>query len=70
MKDLVFIPDPEDTDVPTRKKRLELEEQNFVFHEFPFDRSWLAATLQEEIRKVLPPGIEFEFLKVLTMNSY
>lgn len=70
LKDLVFIPDPEDTDVPTHKKRLELEEQNFVFHEFPFNRSWSAATLQEEIRKVLPPGTEFEFLKVLTMNSY
>ena len=68
-KDLVFIPDPEETDVPTHKKRLELEEQNFVIHEFPFNRLWSATTLKEEIRKVLPPGSEFEFMKVLTMSS-
>ena len=68
-KDLVFIPNPEETDVPTHKKRLELEEQNFVIHKFPFTRSWSAGTLKEEIGKVLPTGTEFEFMKVLT-NRY
>ena len=67
-KDLVFIPDPEETAVPTHKKRLELEEQNFVIHEFPFNRSWSAATLKEEVRKVLPTGTEFEFMKVWTVS--
>ena len=39
-KDLVLIPSPKISKVPTHTILLELEERELVFHEFPFGKSW------------------------------
>ena len=39
-KDLVLIPDPKQTTVPTHSARVLLESKGYVLHSFPFDRDW------------------------------
>ena len=65
-KDLVLIPDSEESLVPTHAARLELEAQGMIIHEFPFDREWDATTLRRNIEKEFPvlESRSFEFVKV------
>ncbi|XP_028412414.1 uncharacterized protein LOC114535234 [Dendronephthya gigantea] len=53
-KDLVLVPDPIQTSVPTHSSRVTLESDGFVIHSFPFVREWDNVTLKREIEKVFP----------------
>lgn len=64
-KDLVIIPDPQTSRVPTHKNRVELEKKGLVVSEFPFDKSWDPTTLKEKVKEQLPMSfLPFEFVKV------
>ena len=39
-KDLILLPEPDTKTVPTHRSRITLENDGFVVHEFPVDRSW------------------------------
>ena len=45
--DLVLIPSPKISKVPTHTTRLQLEERQLVCHEFPFGKSWDANSLKK-----------------------
>ena len=47
-KDLVLIPSPQISKVPTHTTRLQLEERELVCHEFPFGKSWDAISLKSK----------------------
>ena len=51
-KDLVLIPDPKQTTVPTHSARVLLESKDYVPHSFPFDRDWDGIELQHEINGI------------------
>ena len=40
LRDLVLMPDPGETAVPTHTRRVLLDSQGFVIHSFPFVRQW------------------------------
>lgn len=65
-KDLVFLPSKSISSVPTHKKRLELENQDFIIHGFPFERHWsereLRVRIAHQFRSI--EATDFEFLKV------
>ena len=63
-RDLIIIPNPNTAVVPSHKSRVHLENLGLVIHEFPFNRSWDASTLWEQIRKQLPVASDFEYIKV------
>ncbi|XP_028417758.1 uncharacterized protein LOC114542297 [Dendronephthya gigantea] len=64
-KDLVFIPDPEEEQVPTHTARVTLETDGKVVHGFPVDTGWDARSLRKEICKQIPEleYSEFEYVK-------
>ncbi len=65
-KDLLFLPSKRISSVPTQKKRLELENQDFIIHGFPFERNWSERELRVRIAHQFQSleGTDFEFLKV------
>ena len=65
-KDLILIPDPKETKVPTHSARIELETEGKVVHGFPVDTQWDARTLRNKITDQFPRLIAspFEYIKV------
>ena len=65
-KDLVFIPDPDEEQVPTHNARVTLETDGKVVHGFPVDTEWDARSLRRKIRDQIPELLfsEFEYVKV------
>ena len=53
-KDLVLIRTPDCKTVPTHRTRITLENDGFIVHEFPVDKSWDIGKLKAEIKKVFP----------------
>ena len=68
-KDLVLVPDPIQTSVPTHSSRVTLESDGFVIHSFPFVREWDNITLKREIENVFPQiqCCGYEYVKVCTL---
>ncbi|XP_020612138.1 uncharacterized protein LOC110050553 [Orbicella faveolata] len=62
-KDLVLIRSPKINKVPTHTTRLQLEERELVYHEFPFDKSWDANSLKAAILNRFPKLLLFEYVK-------
>jgi hypothetical protein len=65
-KDLVLVPDPLQTSVPTHSARVMLETDGYVLHSFPFVRDWDHIHLKNEIVKVFPQiqYCGYEYMKV------
>ena len=63
-EDLVFIPSPKISKVPTHTTRLQLEEEELVCHKFPFGKSWDANSLKTAILNRFPQLLLFEYVKV------
>ena len=53
-KDLILLPEPDTKTVPTHRSRITLENDGFVVHEFPIDKSWQEEEFKAEVRKVFP----------------
>lgn len=65
-RDLVIIPNPDISRVPTHSSRVDLEERGLIVSEFPFDRAWDALTVIKKIEEQLPkPLLKWQFVKVL-----
>ncbi|CAB4029286.1 Hypothetical predicted protein [Paramuricea clavata] len=66
-KDLVLVPDPVQTSVPTHSSRVMLESDGYVLHSFPFVRDWDDIHLKKEIEKVFPQiqCCGYEYMKAL-----
>ena len=62
-KDLVLIPSPKISKVPTYTTLLQLEERELVCHEFPFGKSWDVNSLKTAILNRFPQLL-FEYVKV------
>lgn len=65
-KDLVYIPDPDEGQVPTHNARVTLETEGNVVHGFPVDTAWDSRTLKNKICDQIRPLFtsEFEYVKV------
>ena len=63
-KDVILLPSPDTTSVPTHQTRCRLENNGFIVHAFPLDKS-LQEELRAQIRELFPPLAEtdFEFVK-------
>ena len=74
LRDLVLMPDPGETAVPTHTRRVLLDSQGFVIHSFPFVRQWDGRTLKRKIEEAFPNHslLIFEYMKVSLpfMNMY
>lgn len=70
LRDLVLIPNPEETTVPTHSTRVLLDSKGFVVHSFPFQREWDSRTLTSKIDEAFPMYtlLCFEYMKVSTGN--
>ena len=66
LRDLVLMPDPGETAVPTHTRRVLLDSQGFVIHSFPFERQWDGLTLKRKIEEAFPnhTWLIFEYMKV------
>ena len=64
-KDVVLLPSPDTKSVPTHQTRCRLENNGFVVHAFPVDKSLQEEDLRAQIRELFPPLAEtdFEFVK-------
>ena len=64
-KDVVLLPSPDTKSVPTHQTRCRLENNGFVVHAFPVDKSLQEEDLRTQIRELFPPLAEtdFEFVK-------
>ena len=62
-KDLVLIPSPKISKVPTHTTRLQLEGRELVCHEFPFGKSWDANSLKTAILNRFPQLLLFKYVK-------
>ena len=63
-KDLVLIPDPKQTTVPTHSARVLLESKDYVPHSFPFDRDWDGIELQHEINGISTDTVTWTWLRI------
>lgn len=65
LRDLVLIPNPEETTVPTHSTRVLLDSKGFVVHSFPFQREWDSRTLTSKIDEAFPMYtlLCFEYMK-------
>ena len=70
-KDLVLVPDPLQTTVPTHSARVVLESDGYVLHSFPFIRDWDHVHLKNEIIKVFPQiqYCGYEYMKVSIVHT-
>ena len=64
-KDVILLPSPNTMSVPTHQTRCRLENNGFVVHTFPLDKSLQEEDLRVQIRELFPPLAEtdFEFVK-------
>lgn len=64
-KDVVLLPSPDTKSVSTHQTRCRLENNGFVVHAFPVDKSLQEEDLRAQIREMFPPLAEtdFEFVK-------
>ena len=62
--DLVLIPSPKISKVPTHTTRLQLEERELVCHEFPFGKSWGFNSLKFATLNRFPQLLLLEYVKV------
>ena len=64
-KDIVLLPSPDTKSVPTHQTRCRLENNGFVVHAFPVDKSLQEEDLRAQIREVFPAlkETDFEFVK-------
>lgn len=64
-KDVVLLPSPDRKSVPTHQTRCRLENNGFVVHAFPVDKSLQEEDLRTQIREMFSPHAEtdFEFVK-------
>ena len=64
-KDVILLPSPNTTSVPTHQTQGWLEDNGFVVHVFPLDKSLQEEDLRAQIRELFPPLAEtdFEFVK-------
>lgn len=64
-KDVVLLPTPDTKSVPTHQTRCRLENNGFVVHGFPVDRSLKEEDLKGQIRELFPAlkEIDFQFVK-------
>ena len=53
-KDIILLPRPDEKSVPTHRTRITLENQGYVVHEFPINKSWDEQQLYSEIKKAFP----------------
>ena len=53
-KDLILLSEPDTKTVPTHQSRITLENDVFVVHEFPINKSWHEEDFKAEVRKVFP----------------
>ena len=60
-KDVVFLPSPDSRSVPTHQTRCQLENNRFVVHAFPVDKS-----LQEEGKPVVSHTSRFAYIEVVS----
>lgn len=69
-KDLVFIPDPEEQQVPTHNARVTLETEGKIIHGFPVNTEWDARSLRRKICDQIPELLfsEFEYVKVINLT--
>ena len=64
-KDLVIIPSPNTSQVPSHSSKVKLEERGLIIHEFPFNKEWTPLDLKRNIASQPPrDDVLFEFLKV------
>jgi len=70
-KDLVLVPDPLQTTVPTHSARVMLESDGYVLHSFLFIRDWDHVHLKNEIIKVFPQIqlCGYEYMKVSFVHT-
>ena len=66
LRDLVLMPDPGETVVPTHTRRVLLDSQGFVIYSFPFVRQWDGLTLKRKTEEAFPnhTWLIFEYMKV------
>ena len=64
-KDVVLLPSPDTKSVPRHQARCRLENNGFVVHAFPVDKSLQEEDLRAQIREVFPAlkETDFEFVK-------
>lgn len=64
-KDVILLPSPNTRSLPTHQTRCRLENNGFVVHAFPLDKSLQEEDLRAQIRELFPPlaEIDFEFVK-------
>lgn len=66
-KDIVLLPRPEEKSVPTHRTRITLENEGYVVHEFPINKSWDERQLYSEIKNAFPvldtEGASIQFVK-------
>ena len=64
-RDFVLLPSPDTKSVPTRQTRCPLENNGFVVHAVPVDKSLQEEDLPAQVRELFPPLTEtdFEFVK-------
>ena len=71
-QNLVLIPDPKQSTVPTHSARVLLESKGYVLYCFPFDRDWDGIELPFLFRAVFPQiqslQLGYEYLKVCINN--
>ena len=66
-EDIVLIPAPDCKTVPTHRTHITLENDGFIVHQFPVDKSWDIGQLKAEMEKVFPivqrKAANFTFVK-------
>lgn len=60
-KDVVLLPSPDTKSVSTHQTRCRLENNGFVVHAFPVDKSLQEEDLRTQIREMFPPIAETDF---------
>ena len=64
-KDLVIIPNPNTSQVPSHVSKVKLEERGLIIHQLPFNKDWTHLDLKRNIESQPPrDDIMFEYLKV------
>ena len=70
-KDLVIIPNPNTSQVPSHVSKVKLEERGLIIHQLPFNKDWTHLDLKRNIESQLPrDNIMFEYLKVRFMHLF
>ena len=62
-KNLVIIPDPSETNIPTHHKRAKLRMEGLITDEYPFDKRWSDDELLLNVREQLPLSLSMHRLR-------